>query len=343
MNNQEFAQIISLHYISDSSSGISRKLYGNKFVYYNSDGTRVVDENVLSRINSLAIPPAYNEVWISPLSNGHIQATGRDSKNRKQYRYHPLWRQIRQENKFMSMISFGKKLPLIREHIDQELKKPLNMNKNQIICAIIYLLDNHFIRIGNAIYEQQNKSYGLTTLRKKHLSLCPSKAILEFVGKNSKPWHVVLKDKKIIKILKKCEAIPGYRLFKYLDEDNNHCEITSQDINNYLQNLTDLSFTAKDFRTWGACRETLYRLTQTHYNDQETSNETLNTIISEVAAILGHTPAICQKCYIYPDIIKKWKESKINVWIKRRTRLSQDKDKLLLRWLEDHIIQTDTE
>ena len=203
MNNQEFAQTISLYYISDTSLGISRKLYGNKFVYYNSDGTRVVDRTVLNRINSLAIPPAYKEVWISPISNSHIQAIGRDCKNRKQYRYHPLWRQIRQENKFISMISFGKVLPLIRKHIAQELKKPLQMDKNQIICAIIYLLDNHFIRIGNAIYEKQNKSYGLTTLRKKHLSLCSSKAILEFEGKNSKTWHVVLKDKKIIKILKK--------------------------------------------------------------------------------------------------------------------------------------------
>lgn len=333
----ETAHIISLQHISDSMAGISRKRYGNKFAYYYQDGTRVVDKNIISRINSLAIPPAYKDVWISPLSNSHIQATGRDSKNRKQYRYHPLWNQIRQENKFTSMIAFGKMLPAIREHIQLELAKSISMDKNQVICAIIYLLDNHFIRIGNAIYEKQNKSYGLTTLRKKHLSLSPSKAILDFDGKNSKPWHVVLKDKKIIKILKKCEEIPGYRLFKYLDENNNHIEITSQDINDYLHNVTNLSFTAKDFRTWAACRETLYRLTQTHYNDEGSSQESLKTIISEVASILGHTPAICQKSYIYPDIIMKWKEEKIHAWFKKRVQLSRDKDRLLLRWLEDHM------
>jgi len=337
MESGEIENIASLQYISDSIAGISRKRYGTKFVYYNSDGTHIVDNHVLTRIKSLAIPPAYNEVWISPVANGHIQATGRDSKNRKQYRYHPLWRQIRQEDKFMSMIPFGKVLPLIREHIDQELNKPLKIDKNQITCAIIYLLDNHFIRIGNPIYEKQNKSYGLTTLRKKHLSLSSSEAVLEFEGKNAQPWHVVLKDKKIIKILKKCEAIPGYRLFKYLDEDNNHSEITSQDINNYLQNLTNYSLSAKDFRTWGACRETLYRLTQVHYNDEETSQETLKTIISEVASILGHTPAICQKCYIYPEIIIKWKEKKIKSWLKKHYRLTEDKDELLLLWLEEHI------
>lgn len=338
VKNKETAQIISLQHISDSISGISRKRYGTKFVYYHPDGTRIVDKSIINRINSLAIPPAYKDVWISPESNGHIQATGRDIKNRKQYRYHPLWHQIRQENKFTAMIAFGKMLPLIRENIQLELTKSLTMDKNQIICAIIYLLDNHFIRIGNAIYEKQNKSYGLTTLRKKHLSLSSSKAVLDFEGKNSRPWHVVLKDKKIINILKKCEAIPGYRLFKYLDENNNHIEIKSQDINDYLHNLTNVSFTAKDFRTWAACRETLYRLTQINYNDEGTSQEILKTIISEVASILGHTPAICQKCYIYPDIITKWKEEKIQLWFEKKTKLSRDKDKLLLHWLEDHMV-----
>ncbi|MDI1351177.1 MAG: DNA topoisomerase IB, partial [bacterium] len=227
----------------------------------------------------------------------------------------------------------------IRQHIQDELDKPLKMSKNQIICAVIYLLDNYFIRVGNAIYEKQNKSYGLTTLRKKHLSLSSTKAILNFSGKNSKPWHVVLKDKKIIKLLKKCESLPGYRLFKYIDEDNNTYEITSQDINLYLHKLTQHPFTAKDFRTWGACRETFYRLSQIHYIDEHSSQEPLKNIIAEVAKLLGHTPAICQKCYIFPEIIIKWKETQIKTWIKKRTRLMSDKDKLLLRWLETYANQ----
>ncbi|HRD69666.1 MAG TPA: DNA topoisomerase IB [Legionella sp.] len=339
MKSKEIATIASLHYINDSSPGITRKRSGKKFNYYYPDGTRVTDEKTVERINSLAIPPAYSKVWISPLANGHIQATGRDSKNRKQYRYHPLWRKVREEDKFKNMIPFGKALPKIRKHIEDELNKPLTINKNQIICAIIYLLDNHFIRIGNAIYEKQNKSYGLTTLRKKHLSISSTQAVLEFDGKNAKPWHIVLKDKKIIKLLKKCEALPGYRLFKYIDESNNHCEISSQDINTYLNELTKHPFTAKDFRTWGACRETFYRLTQTHFTDEDSSQSSLKNIICEVATLLGHTPAICQKSYIYPEIITQWKGTQIKEWIAKRSKLMEDKDKLLLRWLEAQLNQ----
>jgi DNA topoisomerase-1 len=337
MNTPELSTT-TLHYVTDSIPGITRKQRRNKFFYYHPDGNPVIDNKVLERIKSLVIPPAYKDVWISPFPDSHLQFTGRDSKNRKQYRYHPLWRQIRQENKFMSMVSFGKMLPLIREHVEQELNKPLTMNKNQITCALIYILDNHFIRIGNIIYEKQNQSYGLTTLRKKHLSLSSAKATLDFEGKSDTFWHVVLKDKTIIKILKKCDALPGYRLFKYLDENNQPNEITSQDINNYLHTLTNLTFTAKDFRTWGACREVLHRLIQTEY-DEETSAETLKTIICEVASILGHTPAICKKCYIFPDLLIKWKEEKISAWVKKRPNLIHDRDKLLLEWLEAHIQQ----
>lgn len=320
----------SLHYTTDDLPGISRRKQGSGFSYYYCDGTQVTEAETLARIKSLAIPPAYNDVWISPIAHGHIQATARDSKNRKQYRYHPLWRSLREENKFQTLIPFGKSLAKIRQHVAQELDKPLKINKTQIICGIIYLLDNYFIRIGNLIYEKQNKSYGLTTLRKKHLSLSASKAELNFIGKNAKPWHVVLRDKKIIKLLKKCEALPGYRLFKYIDDtDNSHCEITSQDINAYLQQLTNYSFTAKDFRTWGACRELLYRFSQVEYQQNA-----LKPILLEVSSLLGHTPAICQKSYIHPELINQWKQKKIIPWLKKRTRLLQDKDKLLLRWLE---------
>lgn len=326
----------SLEYVKDSIPGIRRVRQGKKFLYYAPDNTLITDAATLARIKSIAIPPAYKKVWISPLENSHIQATGRDSKNRKQYRYHPLWRKICQENKFLSMIAFGKALTKIRAHIHEELNKPLKMNKNQIICAIIFLLDNFFIRIGNLVYEKNNHSYGLTTLRKRHLSLETHKAILEFEGKNAKPWHVVLKDKKILKILKKCEAIPGYRLFKYLDENNKAVEVMSQDVNNYLNYLTKNSFTAKDFRTWAACREALYRFAQASYIENKSSQEKLKSIIREVAEILGHTPAICQKCYIYPEIINQWKQREINAWIKHHPSLMKDKDKLLLHWLEAH-------
>lgn len=337
MNNEPFNDHASLEYLKDSIPGIRRQWKRNNFYYYTPDNVLIKDPIILGRIKSLAIPPAYEDVWISPISNSHIQATGRDSKKRKQYRYHPLWREICQQTKFLSMVTFGKELPKIRMHVNEELNKPLKMDINQIICAIIFLLDNYFIRIGNTIYEKTNHSYGLTTLRKKHLSLETHKAILEFEGKNSKPWHVVLKDKKILRVLKKCEAIPGYKLFKYLDEQNKSVEIMSQDVNHYLNQLTKHPFTAKDFRTWAACRESLYRFALTPYSDDKLSQQNLKSIINEVAEILGHTSAICQKCYIYPEIINAWKENRIQAWVKKRSLLLKDKDKLLLRWLEAHL------
>lgn len=332
--NTKRTDLASLYYIYDSIPGISRQRRGKAFIYFHPNNSRVVEPYILERIHSLAIPPAYKEVWISPIANGHIQATARDSRNRKQYRYHPLWCELREENKFISMLEFGKALPKIRKHIEYQLSKPLKNDKKQIICAIIYLLDHHLIRIGNLIYEKENRSYGLTTLRKKHLSFKEDKAILKFNGKNSKIWKVILQDKKIIKLLKKCEAIPGYRLFKYLDEDNNYYEITSQDINNYLQELTKHAFTAKDFRTWGACREVFYKLSQLSCANEISAKKTLNRVIAEVATILGHTAAICQKSYIYPEIIRQWKEKKITAWRTKHARSTRDKDKLLLRWLE---------
>lgn len=335
MDGPEIAKIAALHYMYDDTPGISRKKRRQKFIYYNSDGSRVIDESVLSRIKSLAIPPAYNNVWISPYENGHIQATGIDSKNRKQYRYHKRWQELRQQNKFMAMIPFGLALPKLRNHIDETLNHPLILDKKQIVCAVIYFLDNYLVRIGNYIYEQQNKSYGVTTLRKKHLSLSATKAILAFEGKSSQPWNIILKDKKMIKILKKCEEIPGYRLFKYLDEQNMAHEITSQDVNDYLYQVTNSSFTAKDFRTWAACREMLARLMVINY-EEANGQQVFKSALNDVATLLGHTPNICQKCYIYPEIINSWKTNQLSSWYKKHNRLN-DKDKLLLRWLQDHL------
>jgi len=330
------ALMASLRYVKDTIPGITRKQGKNGFLYYQTNGKRITDEKSLKRIRILAIPPAYHEVWICPYANGHIQATGRDNRNRKQYRYHPLWQEVRQEQKFSTLIHFGRALPLIRQHIDEELRKPVSLTKTQIICTIISLLEKSCIRIGNAIYAKENKSYGLTTLRKKHLSLEGNKATLHFSGKSAKPWHVQLNDKKIIRILKKCEAIPGYELFKYHDEDNKLNVITSQDINAYLHSLTNYSFTAKDFRTWIACRETLCRLVKPTPENESVSPQNLKNVVTEVAALLGHTVSICQKNYIHPEIISDWQTEALAQWFKqgkaRLDRLSEDE--LLLFWLE---------
>lgn len=335
--DEKLLEPYSIFYSDDSIPGISRIRDKESFIYFNPDGTKITDKKILKRIASLAIPPAYEEVWISPYNNSHIQATGRDIRGRKQYCYHPLWKLVRDENKFKSMISFGKMLPIIRQHVDKELNHSLSMSKEQVICAIIYLLDNYYIRIGNAVYEKLNNSYGLTTLRKKHLMISSTKAVLDFKGKNLHAWHVVLRDRKLIKILKKCEEIPGYRLFKYLDENNSHIEITSQDVNTYLKNLTECNFTAKDFRTWAACREALFRLSKINASDR--SKSALKDTILEVSKLLGHTPTICKKSYIHPEIIRHWEKNNLEKWIRKHSRYLNDKDELLLKWLEEHIIE----
>ncbi|ASQ45597.1 DNA topoisomerase IB [Legionella clemsonensis] len=335
---ERIAREASLRYVNDSLPGISRKRSGKGFSYYYPNGERVTQQKELERIRALAIPPAYHDVWICPFANGHIQATARDDKNRKQYRYHPLWQEIRQQQKFHRMQAFGKTLPAIRQHINQMLNKPASLDKTQIICAILYLLDKSCMRIGNPVYAKENKSYGLTTLRKKHLSISKNQVSLEYEGKNSTLWHIDLKDKKIVKVLKKCEEIPGYEVFKYRDENNHLKVITSQDINGYLQSLTKQPFTAKDFRTWIACRETLCHLVNSVRETKKPSAKLLNTVLKEVATLLGHTPAVCRKNYVHPQIVHWWERGLLHQWTsKNQSHIKVlDEDELLLYWLKDH-------
>jgi DNA topoisomerase-1 len=329
---EKIAKEASLRYIQGSIPGILRKKSGRGFSYYYPDGIKITDKDELHRVRALAIPPAYKEVWICPFANGHIQATGRDDRNRKQYHYHPLWQEARQKQKFDTMLQFGEALFLIREHVNKTLNSTPFLNKNKVICAILYLLDTSCIRIGNTHYALENKTYGITTLRKKHLSIKHNQAILDFAGKNSKTWHINLRNKKIVNILKRCEDIPGYELFKYYDENKMLNVVTSQDINYYLKGLTDHPFTAKDFRTWIASREFFCRLLE-FPNIEKLS---FTSALKEVADLLGHTPKICQKSYIHPQIIFCWKEGKLEKWKqKHRKKIeSLSHDELLLFWLK---------
>ncbi|MBA2710027.1 MAG: DNA topoisomerase IB [Tatlockia sp.] len=332
---EKIAESADLRYVQDSIPGILRKKQGKGFVYFSPRGTKIVDIKELERFNSIVIPPAYQNIWICPYPNGHIQATWRDNKNRKQYIYHPLWQEARQKQKFDLMIIFGESLPSIRKHINEVLSKPATLSKQQIICAILYLLDKSCIRIGNPVYAQENKTYGLTTLRKRHLTIKEDQAILDFEGKNSKVWHININNKKIVKILKKCEDIPGYELFKYKDENKDLNTISSQDINLYLKELCNNPFTAKDFRTWIASRELLYRLVQNSIDEAPLTSTKI--AISEVAVLLGHTAAICKKNYLHPELLPTWEKGRLKVWIikNKRKLIKMDKDSLLLFWLKN--------
>ncbi|HAF87757.1 MAG: DNA topoisomerase [Legionellaceae bacterium] len=325
----------ALRYVNDTLPGISRKRAGKGFAYYTAAKVLIKDKTELKRIKALGIPPAYQNVWICPYANGHIQATGRDAKNRKQYRYHERWHLVRQESKFANMLQFGEALPMIRTHIKEQLAQSVKLSKSQVICAMLYLLDTCYIRIGNPHYAKENASYGLTTLRKKHLTLTRHQAQLEFKGKSAQLWQVVLKNNRILKIIKQCEDIPGFELFKYLDEEHNAHVIQSQDINHYLQSLTNQPFTAKDFRTWAACRETLKRCIELTYEGKAACKTTFKLIVAEVAKLLRHTPSICRKNYIHQNLILAWQEARFSAWLERHQPFlpQNNDDAYLLYWL----------
>ncbi|GGI92421.1 DNA topoisomerase IB [Legionella impletisoli] len=335
---EKIARQASLRYINDHHPGFSRKKCGKGFAYYDLDGQHIKKPKRLKRITNLAIPPAYKNVWISPFENSHLQATGIDKKGRKQYIYHPLWKKMRKKQKFDLMPAFGSLLPTIRDFIHKELNKSITINKLQIICAITYLLDKFSVRIGNPLYSKENQSFGITTLRKKHLSLDEKQVALDFKGKNSKMWHILLKNKKMIRLLKKCNELPGYELFKYLDETNKLHVISSQDVNGFLHALTQKPFTAKDFRTWAASREFFMGIIQTLIKNKSITQNQMTEIIKQVAKKLGHTPNICQKSYLHPHILLYYQNERLHDWINRNQEiladLKKNHDEIFLHWLQ---------
>ena len=230
MNNEQKTTLV---YVKNLN-GIQRRKQGRAFVYYSSKGKKITDAKILERIKSLAIPPAYTQVWICPDENGHIQAIGRDRKSRKQYIYHPLWIKKRENKKFKSLLAFGHVLSSLRKKIDEEIRKPPSLNKIQIICAILFLLDNYSLRIGNPVYAKKNQTYGVTTLRKRHIRHKKNSVAFKFLGKNKHLWNFEVEEKNIVQILKRVGEIPGYEVFKYYKENQEIEVITSQDVNEYL-------------------------------------------------------------------------------------------------------------
>ena len=245
----ESAKAAGLRYVSDARPGITRKLFRDKFRYIDADGKPVRDTDTLGRIKSLAIPPAWQSVWICPNPNGHLQATGRDARGRKQSRYHPRWREIRDETKYERMSLFASVLPLIRERVDHDLSLP-GLPRNKVLATIVSVMENTFIRVGNTEYAKENKSYGLTTMRNKHVDVDGSTVTFTFQGKSRVHHSIDLQDRRLARIIKRCQDIPGYELFQYLDADGEPHTIDSSDVNDYLREITGEHVTAKDFRTW---------------------------------------------------------------------------------------------
>lgn len=302
----EAARAARLRYVHDTGPGIRRLRSGKGFRYRGPDGKSVTDEETLRRIRSLVIPPAWQDVWICPKPDGHIQATGRDSKGRKQYRYHPRWRELRDETKYTKMISFGEALPRIRAAIEADLGRP-GLPREKVIATVVRLLEVTHIRVGNEEYARKNQSYGLTTLRTDHLDIEGSTLRFHFRGKSGKEHAIDVRDRRIARIVRQCSELPGHELFQYLAEDGTRHAIESADVNEYLKAAAGEEFTAKDFRTWAGTVLAARALKQ-YSPDLEITSKTqaaknIAQAIKSVAAHLGNTPAVCRKCYVHPAVL----------------------------------------
>jgi DNA topoisomerase I len=317
---QETAIATGLVYVNDADAGLTRVRRGKGFAYQDSDGARVRDSATLQRIRSLVIPPAYTDVWICRHPRGHLQATGRDARRRKQYRYHPEWRSVRDEGKFHRMIVFGERLPTLRRRLRKDLKLP-GLSRDKVLAALVTLLEETLIRVGNEEYARTNKSFGLTTLRNKHVSfLKDGRAFFNFRGKSGQTQEVLLNDVQLSKIVRNCQQLPGQHLFQYVDDEGARQPIDSALVNEYLKEAMGCTaeaegFTAKDFRTWGGTLRAIALLACKPLPDPVSERALKSGIVDavkQVAAELGNTPSVCRKSYINPVVFSAWREGALH-------------------------------
>jgi DNA topoisomerase-1 len=308
--NAEAAEEAGLRYVSDDQPGYTRKKSGDDFEYFDAESKPIRDEQRLLRIKRLAVPPAWTDVWICPSPSGHIQATGRDARRRKQYLYHERWREIRDETKYDRMLSFAEKLPQIRKRVRSDLKLR-GLQRQKVLATIVRLLERTFIRVGNPEYARANKSFGLTTMQDRHVDVKGSRLRFRFRGKSGRVHDVDLNDRRIAKTIAKLQDLPGQELFQYVGDDGEIRDITSQDVNAYLREITNEDFTAKDFRTWAGTVLAGIALSGVGaFSTKKQAKKNVRDAISAVADVLGNTAAICRKCYVHPAIVEAYLNGK---------------------------------
>ena len=289
-----------------SKAGISRKRHGKSFRYVDTDGKPVRDLEALARIKSLVIPPAWKDVWICAAAKGHLQATGRDVRGRKQSRYHPQWRQVRDETKYERMTIFAEALPAVRERVDHDLSLP-GLPRAKVLAAIVRLMETTLIRVGNEEYARENHSYGLTTMRNKHVEVEGASITFDFQGKSGVRHTIDINDRRLARIIQRCQEIPGYELFQYVDHEGERHSIDSADVNEYLRDITQQDFTAKDFRTWAGTVLACTMLQEFEsFASQTEAKKNVVQAIKGVAARLGNTPSVCRKCYVHPAVLDSY-------------------------------------
>jgi len=328
-----------LEYSSDLDPGIRRRRCGRGFTYISPDGKRVVDEGTLERIKRLAIPPAWNDVWISPTEAGHIQATGRDGMGRKQYRYHPRYRAVRDETKFHRMLLFSRLLPKLRISIEKDLSLP-GLPREKVLATVVRLLEKTLIRVGNAVYARKHHTYGLTTMRDKHVEVAGQEIRFRFKGKSGIEHNVAITDARLAKIVQQCQSLPGQELFQFIDDEGNRHDITSGDVNEYLKEKAGESVTAKDFRTWaGTMRAAMaFRRLGPAENDK-VARKNIALVVDEVAQNLGNTRDVCRKYYIHPQIIDRYLSGRVIPDTKKPVEKKRRRKSATLRQAEEAVLR----
>ena len=318
LDTKAIAREAGLTFSQIDRPGITRHKAGRGVFYRDAKDERITDEATLARVKALVIPPAWTKVWIAPRASGHIQATGLDMRGRKQYRYHERWREARDEAKYERMIAFGEALPVIREHIDEDMRKH-GLPREKVLATIVRLLETTLIRVGNERYAKENKSIGLTTMRNRHADVTSSTITFAFTGKSGVDHEVELKDRRVAGIVKRLQELPGQHLFQYLDDDGARQTVDSEDVNDYLQGIAGDSFTAKDFRTWAGTVLAAQALAGFEAFDSDAgAKRNVVSAIESVATKLGNTRAVCRKCYIHPAVLDAYLDGETVETIRQR-------------------------
>jgi DNA topoisomerase I len=315
---KDAAEAVGLRYVSDARPGISRKKAGRGFTYCRADRSRLVEPDVLGRIRALAVPPAWTDVWICPYADGHIQATGRDAKGRKQYRYHSRFREVRESTKYGHVVAFADALPSIREKVREHMALR-GLPREKVLATVVHLLETTLIRVGNDDYAKQNNSYGLTTLKNRHVAVDGNEVRFCFIGKSGKQWSLRVRDRRIAKIIKACQELPGQELIQYVDQDGNCRDVSSTDVNDYLREITGEDITAKDFRTWAGTVLAAMALNELEsFDNAAQAKRNLRAAIEKVSARLGNTPTICRKCYVHPEVLNAYMDGNLVLELKSK-------------------------
>jgi DNA topoisomerase-1 len=341
------ANVVGLRYVTDNAPGIRREKSGDDFLYRSVSGKIVRAPATLNRIQRLAIPPAWTDVWICRDANGHLQATGRDVRGRKQHRYHSHWREVRDDAKYGRLILFARALPKIRQRVSRDLKLS-GLPRNRVLATIVRLLETSLIRVGNDEYARHNESFGLTTMRDRHVQVNGSALQFHFRGKGGKQHSVDIRDQRLAKIVKSCQELPGQELFQYVDDDGKRQDVKSSDVNDYLREVSGEDFTAKDFRTWAGTVLAAMALQEfSQFDSEAQAKKNVGQAIESVAKSLGNTPAICRKCYVHPEILNAYMSNELLETLKARaeSKLSKSLKRLrpeeaaVLAFLQKHLAE----